>query len=146
MPNMPALWYETLLESRVTRCVCNFGRALLLGARECFTGPVRLVCTGGVLLVAGSMYDDRIFVENVSRPNDAGALLAASGAAISLALIAARFWLRTLTLNARIRQLAAAIEDHGSTHCPIRRSSVADRQWRDWHEQLTTPIASTRSA
>ncbi|PXX22543.1 sensor histidine kinase [Burkholderia sp. MS455] len=117
MANLPTLSCGTLSEFRIARRIRNVARAGFPYVREFIVWPVRLVLAAGVLLVAERMHDARAMLPSALPPVAGGGPLLASAAGILFAL-AAVLWLRTRKLDARIRQLAAAIENHGVEALP----------------------------
>ena len=105
-------------EARLTRSLRNLSRACRGHARGLVACPARLFVVAGVLFVAAALYDARDLLANALLPAVDDGLLIASVAGAMLALAAAVLWLRARRLDAAIRQLAAAIEDHGLEALP----------------------------
>ncbi|RQR49546.1 sensor histidine kinase [Burkholderia sp. Bp9140] len=118
MANIPTLSCEAWFESRLTRHIRNLGRACRAHVRELVACPARLFVVAGVLFVAAALYDARDLLASALLPAVGGDRLIAGVAGAALALVAAVLWLRVLRLNAAIRQLAAAVEDHGLEALP----------------------------
>ena len=118
MANIPTLSSEAWFEARLTRSLRNLSRACRGHARGLVACPARLFVVAGVLFVAAALYDARDLLANALLPAVDDGLLIASVAGAMLALAAAVLWLRARRLDAAIRQLAAAIEDHGLEALP----------------------------
>lgn len=118
MANIPTLSSGAWFEARLTRSIRNFSRACREHARGLVACPARLFVVAGVLFVAAALYDARDLLANALLPAVDRDLLMASVTGAMLALVAAVLWLRALRLDAAIRQLAAALEDHGLEELP----------------------------
>ncbi|MDR0246312.1 MAG: HAMP domain-containing histidine kinase [Burkholderia sp.] len=120
MANIPTLSSGALFESRITRGLRNVARVAFPHVRERVVWPVSLALAMGVMLVAGGMVDGRAMLAGGSLRVPRHDLLIAGAAAIGFALVATVLWLwlRMLRLDARIRQLTTAIEDHGVDALP----------------------------
>ena len=118
MANIPTLSSGAWFDARLTRSIRNFSRTCREHARGFVACPARLFVVAGVLFVAAALYDARDLLAHALLPAVDRDLLMASATCALLALVAAVLWLRALRLGAAIRQLAAALEDHGLEELP----------------------------
>ncbi|MET3623860.1 sensor histidine kinase [Burkholderia ambifaria] len=118
MANIPTLSSGAWFDARLTRSIRNFSRTCREHARGFVACPSRLFVVAGVLFVAAALYDARDLLAHALLPAVDRDLLMASATCALLALVAAVLWLRALRLDAAIRQLAAALEDHGLEELP----------------------------